>query len=640
MPKLDNGSFGTKFGYQIDKQNDTVGFEDSTHTYFDLNDGSKYISVTQLIHLYQKPFDSNFWASYKACEAILGDDFRFLKKDLLSTKKWKDSYLEEYDIDVDEFNLKKEEILQSYKDKSKEACEHGSKVHEMMENLLYQKDENRLKTFGLGGKIDVAKGYYKFDKERAVYPEIMLSYKADEYLKTVGQADLVIKEGNEISVYDWKGFPLDTPIATTKGWKTIGELTLLDEIFDKDGNPTQIEHISNIHYNPCYKIVFDNGDEIVADHEHRWLISFWKKKGVYSDVVMTTEEIKKFMDSHNRESSKIPKIRNAKPINMPDADLPIDPYVLGGWLGDGASACGLITNINPEFWNEIKNRGYKIGDDVSYPGRAESRTVFGLSPELRKLGLIGNKHIPDLYMRASYNQRLDLLRGLMDTDGYYNRKRNRFVMSSTQKWQALQTAELVASLGGKPTIFDVVKKCNGKSFNGWDVCWSGSDFSPFLIRNKDIKHTDRPEHKFRNIESIELVDSVPTKCLGVKSDTKTYLVGRHLIPTHNTNKSIDKESYFDQNTKKRETMNYPLNNLMSSNYWFYSIQLSLYMWMIQKINPSFKCKKLAIIHIDRNGNETEYNCPYLKEEVERMLLHYRKENKKKMLLDRDKPIEW
>lgn len=49
----------------------------------------------------------------------------------------------------------------------------------------------------------------------------------------------------------------------------MGELTLLDEIFDKDGNPTKIEHISNIHYNPCYKIVFDNGDEVVADHEHR-----------------------------------------------------------------------------------------------------------------------------------------------------------------------------------------------------------------------------------------------------------------------------------------------------------------------------------------------------------------------------------
>lgn len=125
-----------------------------------------------------------------------------MKKLLLSTKTWKDSYLEEYNIDVDEFNDKKAEILQSYKDKNKEACEHGTKVHDLMENLFYKKDEKRLKTFGLGGTIDVEKGCYRLDKERAVYPEIMLSYKFDEYLKTVGQADLVIKDGDEISIYD------------------------------------------------------------------------------------------------------------------------------------------------------------------------------------------------------------------------------------------------------------------------------------------------------------------------------------------------------------------------------------------------------------------------------------------------------
>jgi hypothetical protein len=60
MPKLGEGNFGTKFGYQIDKFTDTVGFEDSTHTYFDLEDGSKYISVTQLVHMYQPIFDSQF----------------------------------------------------------------------------------------------------------------------------------------------------------------------------------------------------------------------------------------------------------------------------------------------------------------------------------------------------------------------------------------------------------------------------------------------------------------------------------------------------------------------------------------------------------------------------------------------------
>lgn len=71
MPKLDNGSFDTAFGHQIDKFNESVGFDDSTHTYFDLKDGSKYTSVTTLIHEYQTPFDSNFWSSYKACEALM-----------------------------------------------------------------------------------------------------------------------------------------------------------------------------------------------------------------------------------------------------------------------------------------------------------------------------------------------------------------------------------------------------------------------------------------------------------------------------------------------------------------------------------------------------------------------------------------
>jgi hypothetical protein len=61
---------------------------------------------------------------------------------------------------------------------------------------------------------------------------------------------------------------------------------------------------------------------------------------------------------------------------------------------------------------------------------------------------------------------------------------------------------------------------------------------------------------------------------------------------------------------------------------------------LQKINPKFKIKKLIIYHIDHNGVETEYECPYLKEDVERMLLHYRKENKKKLLLEKDKPIVW
>lgn len=112
------------------------------------------------------------------------------------------------------------------------------------------------------------------------------------------------------------------------------------------------------------------------------------------------------------------------------------------------------------------------------------------------------------------------------------------------------------------------------------------------------------------------------------------------IVDYKTNKKIDMKSYFDNSTKKSQKMKFPLNDIDDCNFYHYSMQLSVYSYLLQKINPKFKIKKLIIHHIDHDNNETEYECPYLKEEVERMLLHYRKENKKKVLLEKDKPIVW
>lgn len=114
----------------------------------------------------------------------------------------------------------------------------------------------------------------------------------------------------------------------------MGNLKVGDQVFDKNGNVVNVTVKSDIHYNPCYKIKFDNGDEIVADKDHRWEISFKRNgyKGVrkWLSKVMTTEELKHYLDEHpNRESYHIPKILNPKPIDLPDAELPIDPYVLG-----------------------------------------------------------------------------------------------------------------------------------------------------------------------------------------------------------------------------------------------------------------------------------------------------------------------
>lgn len=97
------------------------------------------------------------------------------------------------------------------------------------------------------------------------------------------------------------------------------------------------------------------------------------------------------------------------------------------------------------------------------------------------------------------------------------------------------------------------------------------------------------------------------------------------IIDHKTNKKIDTKSGFDTSTRSNAKMKYPLNNLMDCNFYHYTLQLSTYAWMLQKINPNFVIKDLILNHYDHNGNNTLYHCDYLKAEVERMLYFYKKE---------------
>lgn len=642
MPKLDNDSDKYVNGYKVDKETDSVIYSDEKHLYIDKDNFTPYTSVTTLIHNYTNPFNSAFWSAYKALEAITSPEiFSVIKPILLSTKKWDNKLLDQLGIDLEEFTNKRAEILQSYETEKVKSCERGTKIHADFENLYYQSEEQDLKKFGLGGKFTCKKGYYKLDLDKGVYPEFLISLKSkDGILQVAGQIDLLIKDGNDIYVYDYKGLPLDTKIPTKTGWTTIKDIKEGEEIFDKDGNLTKVIHKSDIHYNPCFKITFDNGESIVADHEHRWLISFRNPDKTFRESVLTTEELAKWLIEKPRTSYNIPKIRNAQPLNLPDLNLPIDPYVLGCWLGDGSKSCGIITNADERIWEEIQNRGYSIGDNLSGPHHAQMRTVRNIRKILNELGILHNKFIPDLYMRASYQQRLDLLRGLMDTDGYYHESRKRFVMGTTQKWQAEDLLKLVSTLGIKATIFEVDKKFNGKIFKGWDVCFSTNGLNPFLIRNQNIKFSKIDKNSFRNIISVERVDTVATQCLEVDSPSHTFLFGESMIVTHNTNKEIKTKSYFDKTTKKYQTMKFPLNNIMDCNFYHYSLQLSLYAYLLQQINPKFKIKKLMLIHVDHNNKITEYTCEYLKQDVERMLKHYKRSIKIKAELDKDKPIKF
>lgn len=93
-----------------------------------------------------------------------------------------------------------------------------------------------------------------------------------------------------------------------------------------------------------------------------------------------------------------------------------------------------------------------------------------------------------------------------------------------------------------------------------------------------------------------------------------------------SNKEIKQKSFYDNKTRTSQKMKYPLNNLDDANYWHYTLQLSTYAWMVQKLNPEFEIEDLVLVHFDHNDNMTVYHLPYLKDEVIKMLTFYKKES--------------
>lgn len=112
------------------------------------------------------------------------------------------------------------------------------------------------------------------------------------------------------------------------------------------------------------------------------------------------------------------------------------------------------------------------------------------------------------------------------------------------------------------------------------------------------------------------------------------------IIDHKTNAKIDTKGFYDASKRSTTKMKYPLNKLDDTNFWHYTLQLSTYAWMLQKINPDFIIKDLILNHYDHDGNNTLYHCEYLKHEVELMLTHYKRQLEHEQRLLKYKRIEY
>lgn len=338
-----------------------------------------------------------------------------------------------------------------------------------------------------------------------------------------------------------------TPILTSnRGWTTHGDLKIGDYVYGLNGEPTKIIGISD--KSNCNQLItFSNGSKILAHEEHLWTVS---KRGNKNPLTITTSEIKKDYQYTEKNGKKryryhLPFI---KPIQYPKTELPLDPYFLGLWLGDGSSTKPCITH-DPKDIESIEHIPYKISTICTHTETGVKTTYFshqGIIKKIKELHLYNNKHIPRIYLEACVEDRLQLLAGLIDSDGSVDKNgRVRFI--NINKQLIHDVFELCTGLGLYP-YFHVRKKedmnhykrnskYNIKSTHDAYVVGFQPKYSiPTQIPRKRINKT--PTHRRLAITDITTVKGEQGKCIEIENPDGIYLAGKQLIPTHNSKSSM------------------------------------------------------------------------------------------------------
>ena len=368
-----------------------------------------------------------------------------------------------------------------------------------------------------------------------------------------------------------KALSLNTLIPTPFGWVKMGEIKVGDVVFDEQGRMCNVTATFDVTPNTAYKLIFSDGSEIIACDEHQWVTlearerKQLNRKGFQipeqwaAKPPITTSALVETL-TYGKRKDRNHAIPLALPLQTPTNDLPIDPYILGVWLGDGSSASAEITCHDDdaphyeqmfafagEAWRLARRRHndkpvgtYRIGERDSIRSEITGRMEANGSvhSRLRLAGLLNNKHIPTVYLRADITQRLALLQGLMDTDGGVDKRTGTVEFTSTKRHLAEGVLELARSLGQKPTLAVGRATLYGKDCGPkFRVTWRPT-VAVFSLPRKASFVRPIGKQQMRNacrmVVSADIVDTEPMRCLTVDSPNSMYLAGEAMIPTHNT----------------------------------------------------------------------------------------------------------
>jgi predicted phage terminase large subunit-like protein len=338
----------------------------------------------------------------------------------------------------------------------------------------------------------------------------------------------------------------DTPILTyNRGWTTHGDLVVGDFVLTPEGFPVEVIHVAPDNIADT-KVTFTNGEEIYCNKEHLWEV--WDK----NTRKISVKETQEIYGKETRKDGKKIRFRNfvsnIEPIEFPEQKLPLDPYYFGNWLGDGYEKSNRITQ-HPKDDSIIDKIPYQVSTINQHPDTGVNCYYFshqGINTTLKSINVWGNKHIPSVYKFSSIEQRKKLIAGLIDSDGCSD-SNSRVLLINTNKTLIDDIYEVLVSLGQRPYIvFRDKDKINenkkrSKSLqiiskkDCWVVGFQPTIDFPIVLERKKIKRTIKQRRiAIKKIEYLKESEFKNGNCITINSERGVYLVGKTLIPTHNS----------------------------------------------------------------------------------------------------------
>lgn len=366
----------------------------------------------------------------------------------------------------------------------------------------------------------------------------------------------------------------DTDVLTKDGWKKHGELKVGDVVYDEEGKECNVTGVYPQPPKKAYRLTFTDGTTVDACHEHLWTVWSHKSRKQYlrqdrpeaegrafppnnwaafresgpktswgAETLNTQQLVDNFTHSNRKDSNWC--VPMAKPIQMPEQDLEVEPYFAGIFVGDGHKNSGAFTcHIDDkEVYKEAgKNAGYEVGRDRHHGDHENNPNTWKLSflgmKEVNEV--FKDKIIPEKYLKGSVKQRLAFLQGLMDSDGYAAKSSVEFCSMTLAHAEAVFW--LATSLGQRPTINTGRAMLKGKDYGTkYRVTWkpSSPELNPFRMERKaskvifDAKQQSRNQHRMM-ISFEDLGVQSGYNCISVDSPNRLYLVTKSLIATHNS----------------------------------------------------------------------------------------------------------